>query len=184
MSARVLPQHKDPLAVLAELDRRCRENGAGLPRTEETRSEWRGIAFRVLASQLVAPLGEVIELFNYPHVTQVPGTQPWVKGIANVRGTLMPIIDLQAFLKGPVTVIRRRSRVLVIRHKDVHAGLLVEEMLGLKRFFEEERTFHIPSVDEMVGKYTHSAFRQGDTFWSVFSMRELAENAEFLHAGI
>ncbi len=184
MSAHVLPQHQDPVAVLAHFDRRCRENGAGLPRTEETRSEWRGIAFRVLASQLVAPLGEVIELFNYPHVTRVPATRPWVKGIANVRGTLMPIVDLQVFLEGPPTAVRRRSRVLVIRHKDLHAGLLVEQMLGLKRFFEEERTAHVPSVDATVKTYTHSAFRQSDTFWSVFSMRELAENEEFLHAGI
>lgn len=50
---------------------------------------------------MIAPLEEVKEILNYPDgVTRVPGTQAWLLGMANIRGNLLPLIDLQQFLGG------------------------------------------------------------------------------------
>ena len=47
---------------------------------------------------------EVVEILPMPQVTPVPGAQPWLLGVANIRGNLLPIVDLKQFLEGERTV--------------------------------------------------------------------------------
>ncbi len=57
--------------------------------------------FYVGDDRLIAPLNDIKEILNFPSaITKVPGTKPWMLGIANIRGTLLPVIDLQLFLIG------------------------------------------------------------------------------------
>lgn len=174
---------QEPLALLREIERRCGQNAAGLPSQVETKPEWIGVGFRLGQAHLLAPLGEVLEILTYPgQTTRVPGARPWVKGIANVRGNLLPIMDLQACLNGRQTDLNPGSRVLVVSHKGVFAGLLVDEVLGLKHFQEEQRTQDLPPLDASITPYLKRAYHDGDEHWGVFSLYKLAESQLFLQA--
>nr|MBA2408319.1 chemotaxis protein CheW [Gammaproteobacteria bacterium] len=48
--------------------------------------------FRIRRNPLVTPLLAVAEIITPPTVASVPGVKPWVMGIANMRGTLLPIM--------------------------------------------------------------------------------------------
>ena len=72
------------------------------------------------------------------NTTRVPGAKSWIKGLANVRGQLLPIIDLRHFLGSGITPITRNTRVLVVNHREIPAGLVVDEVLGFRRFAEGE----------------------------------------------
>ncbi|HKK13952.1 MAG TPA: chemotaxis protein CheW [Gammaproteobacteria bacterium] len=173
-----------PFALLQEIDRRCRRNAHGLPRQEEAKQEWSGIGFRLGGLRLVAPLGEVVEILTPPALSKVPGTKPWVRGIANVRGNLLPIMDLQGYLQGSSASFGRRSRVLVVSHKGVFSGLVVDEVLGLRHFLEEERTDELPAHDAGMSSYLKHGFRRGDEHWAVFSMFRLADAPQFLQVAV
>ncbi len=170
----------DPFRLLLDIEARCRRNALGIPQQIEVRRTWSGIGFRVGGNHLVSRLGEVREILEYPVLTRVPGAQSWVKGIANVRGNLLPIMDLQGFLSGVPAEIGRRTRVLVIRHGDLTAGLVVDEVMGLRHFFEEEWQEAGPDVPGLDG-YLKGGYRQAGALWGVFSMRALAESQEFLY---
>jgi len=172
----------DPVHVLRGLEARCRDHAVGLPLQVEIREEWAGIGFRLGSARLVAPLGEVAEILHYPALSRVPGTKPWVKGIANVRGNLLPIMDLQGYLSGEMKPLTRRSRVLVVKYKDVITGLLVDEVLGMKHFPQEDAIKELPVVDAAIRSYLGGAFRQSGERWGVFSLSRLAEDPAFLHA--
>ena len=60
--------------------------------------DWRGVVFESSGQRLVAPLGEVAEILT-PEYTSMPLVQPWLLGIANVRGRLLPLTDLAKFLQ-------------------------------------------------------------------------------------
>lgn len=172
---------QEPLALLRDIERRCGQNAAGLPLQTQTKPEWIGVGFRLGRTHLVAPLGEVLEILTYPgETTRVPGSKPWVKGIANVRGNLLPIMDLQACLNGRQVDIGPRSRVLVVSHKGVFAGLLVDEVLGLRHFQEEHRAQDLPSLDASITPYLKRAYRDAEGHWGVFSLYKLAESQPFL----
>lgn len=174
----------DPFALLVDIERRSRTHAAGLPRQTEVKGVWVGIGFRIGATQLLAPLGEVSEILTYPELARVPMAKPWVRGIANVRGNLLPIMDLQGYLGHPPMSLGRSSRVLVVQHEGVLAGLLVDEVLGLKHFLEEEQISALPEVDAALRPYLSYSFRKGDERWAVFSMHGLAETPQFLQVAV
>ena len=63
----------------------------------------------------------------------VPMTKPWYRGLANVRGNLLGVIDLSLFAGGSATPLDKESRVLAFS-SDLRfsAGILVSRMLGLR----------------------------------------------------
>ncbi|RMG29923.1 MAG: purine-binding chemotaxis protein CheW [Gammaproteobacteria bacterium] len=170
-------------ALLRSIESQVREHAAPLPIEVEVREDWVGIGFRVGDQRLLAPLGEVVEILTHPALSPVPGTRRWVRGIANVRGNLLPIMDLRGYLEGRPTPPGRRSRVLVIDHRGVYSGLVVDEVLGLRHFLPEERVASV-EVPEAYRPYVEGGFLVGDESWGIFSLRRLAETPQFLHAAI
>ena len=165
--------------LLQSIERRSREKASSLPQQVEIQAQWEGVVFSLMDARLVASLDEVCEILNFsPDVTDVPGTQPWMVGIANIRGSLLPIIDLQAFLGGTNTPRGRRNRTLVIRHHDTMVGLLVGEMVGMRHFMEASRRSDLV-LEGRVADFIDCSFEQDGEKWPVFSMRALAASPEF-----
>ena len=78
-------------------------------------------------------LADISEVVPVPEVTQIPLTQPWFLGVANVRGNLSAITDLAAFLGDVPTQISSESRILLAHTRfDINAGLLVDRLIGLR----------------------------------------------------
>ncbi len=175
---------QSPLDRLARLERLCLEYAHGLPQQEQGDEEWIGIGFRLGDLQLVAPLGEVSEILTPPSLSQVPRTKAWVCGIANVRGNLMPIMDLNGYLHDRPAALNRRSRILVVNHKGVYSGLVVDAVQGLRHFRDEQRCDELPGADEHIHEYMTHGFRVGNEHWGVFSMHRLAETPQFLKAAV
>ncbi|MGE0080486.1 MAG: chemotaxis protein CheW [Thiohalomonadaceae bacterium] len=170
-----------PFELLFELESRALAHAFGLPQREEVRKIWHGVGFRLGGIALVVPLGQVREVLVSPPVSRVPGAKPWVAGIANVRGTLLPILDLQGFLSIRSTLRGRRTRVLVVEHGGVAAGLMVDEVLGLRHFFEEEdRAAQLPMAADSIRNYLVGAFSQAGQLWGVFDMHRLIQDPDFM----
>lgn len=170
---------RELLSLLRDIEDRSRKHAVGLPRQEELRRAWEGVVFSVSGVRLVAPLEDLVEVLNQPPmVTQVPGARAWVQGVANIRGSLLPIVDLQRFLGGRPAVIGRRTRVLVIRHEATPVGLLVGEVLGMRHFYEDDRG-DAPYFDGRLGRYVGSAFEQDQETWPVFSVHDLTADPDF-----
>jgi len=174
----------DPVAILKEIEDCCRGSEVGFPRKAEASNEWSGIAFRLGRNKLVAPMDDVIEILDLPESSIVPLTQPWVRGIANVRGSLLPVIDLNGYLGKELPRVTSRTRVLVIDFNGVYSGLVVDEVLGLKYFLEEELTAEDPGVDDELRPWLRSSFRRGDEVWGVFSLLSLVESPMFLQVAV
>ena len=128
-----------PFELLRELERLARVALTGQGRDAGSEREWVGVAFRLSAENFLVAREETREVLGFPSVvTRVPGAKAWIRGIANVRGQLLPVVDLRAFLGGGATNTGRRTRVLVAHHREVPAGLLVDEVLGFRRFNDGE----------------------------------------------
>jgi twitching motility protein PilI len=167
------------VGLLSDLERRSRERAKGLPQQELIHSFWEGVMFYIGDSRLVAPLNAVKEILNFPTaLTLVPGTKPWMLGVANVRGTLIPVIDLQLFLIGKKTRRGRRSRVLVIDMGDGYTSVLVGEMVGM-RHFSKETAREMKDSNNRFEKYVKFEFDQDGMTWPVFSLSALAEDPAF-----
>lgn len=175
-------ESRELFQLLQQIEQRCLQYAAGLPQKQEVRKFWEGVLFTVSGVRLVTPLTEVKEILNLPPVvTSVPGTLPWVRGVANVRGNLLPIIDLQLFLDGRQIQVGRRNRILVMGEGELYAGLMVETILGIRRFPEEFRT-QSGGVAGPVGAFVQGSFVLEGENWPIFSMKKLARSENFQSA--
>ncbi|MET0043417.1 MAG: chemotaxis protein CheW [Candidatus Thiodiazotropha sp. 6PLUC3] len=179
MQQSVIETPQAVVQLLANLEQRSRDSAKGLPQQELIQSYWEGVMFYVGESRFIAPLSSVKEILNYPTaLTPVPGSKPWMMGVANVRGTLIPVIDLQLFLIGRKTRRTRRSRVLVFTMGSGLSGVMVGEMVGM-RHFTRESAKEMQSVKEKFSKYVQGEFDQDGRAWPVFSLQALADDPAF-----
>lgn len=145
--------------------------------------EWVGVAFRLGNETFLAAREETREVLAVPpQLTRVPGARPWVRGLHNVRGQLLPVIDLRQFLGSGVTAVQRQSRVLVVQHREVPVGLLVDEVLGFRRFPESSFEPVPPPTLVRCEHYLAGVFRSEGAAWPVFGLRRLVESPAFLAA--
>ncbi len=171
---------QQPFALLRELEARSRRHARGLPQQVEVRRPWSGIAFRVSGVLLVSGIAEINEILDYPQMTRVPGAHAWVRGLANIRGTLLPILDLAGFIGDRLITPGRDTRILAVQQGGVSAGLVVDEVVGLRHFFEEERSDELPEAPDGMRGYLDGAYRHASGHWGVFSMARLAADPRFL----
>jgi twitching motility protein PilI len=72
--------------------------------------------------------------------------------------------------------------VLVLNHRDIPAGLLVDEVLGFRRFVDVEHVAASPPTLIRCERFLSGAFRRGTDCWPVISLRKLLEHPSFLKA--
>jgi len=177
-------QNINPVALLREMESACRFAADGLPAKAEPRQMWSGIAFRLGGRQLLVPMGEVIETLTMPQLSMVPNTAEWVYGIANVRGRLLPVFDLLGVLEDMTLAPGSRSRVMVIEFGDIYAGLVVDEVLGLRHYPVDARIPAGDLVDSVLAPYVKDGFADDGVFHGIFRIPALAESARFLKAAV
>ena len=171
----------DPFTLLAELAERARRQAIGLPAVEEGKDHWSGIGFRLSGLACVAALGDVVEILHPPAMTGVPGVKPWMQGLANVRGRLLPVLDLAGFFSITPSGLRLRDkRVLVIDREDVFAGLIVDAVLGMQYFPTDTFNPDTGQVMEPVKPYLQGRYQRGGHPWYVLDIDALLNEPEFV----
>ena len=54
------------------------------------------------------------EIIEYDHLTQVPGMPDFIRGVINLRGAVVPVIDLSSRFGRPATVAGRRTCIVIV----------------------------------------------------------------------
>ena len=174
----------EPFDLLLDLERRTVKSSVGLPALDLVVDEWVGVGFRIGDSKLIAAMSDVKEILDLPDFTTVPGVKSWIVGVANVRGSLLPIMDMKGYLLGEDIKQRHKGRVIVINYKGFNTGLVVEEIYGMRHFRESDETTDIPEVHESISPYIERAFKQDDEHWPVISFHEMTHDERFVHASL
>lgn len=145
---------------------------------------WPGITLKVAEHDLVVPQHEVQELIDLPAYSRVPGTAPWLLGVANVRGELLPIIGLNALISGTAPSIDQNSRVVVLNDGEIPAGFVVDRVEGLRRFQTGEQQHEmVGEAPERLTPFLLGGFVSGERSWLVLSLRRLVRDPSFQMAG-
>jgi len=167
---------------LCDIDARSQAHVAGLPQDAGVQSGWRGLAYRIGTRRLLSTFAEVAEILTLPAVTPVPGGQHWVLGLANVRGNLLPVVDLKLFLDGERTVLHENQRMLTVKQDGGDVAVLIDELLGQRTFDDS----HLADPADLAeGRYRHlidRAYAQDGETWGVLSLDRLARTPEFRRA--
>lgn len=171
-----------PYEVLADYERRSLDHQPGTPEQIDAPGLWRGVGYRIGDQHLASMFGEVVEIITVPAIAPVPGGQPWLLGVSNVRGTLLPVVDLKQYLQGERTVLHESQRALVLRQTGGNVAVLIDELLGQRHFTDEHRCELAAEATGRYGEFVKQAYRWGDTVFGVLSVALLTRAPDFRQA--
>ena len=98
--------------------------------------ERRACLFALAGSRFAVDVRSAREVVLFDDLTAVPLAPPHLAGVANLRGTVMPIVDVRGLLGLPESRPGRSVRTLVVRDGGVQAAMVVDAVLGLEPFEE------------------------------------------------
>jgi purine-binding chemotaxis protein CheW len=92
------------------------------------------VRLRVDSEALAMPVEHVLEVAELGEVAAVPGARPEMLGVRNVRGQILPVIDLALLLGIPRTI--APGRLVVAADGDRRAAFAIEQVSGIGELAE------------------------------------------------
>lgn len=84
------------------------------------------IVFQLADKEYAIPVSHVQGIEKLMHITRVPKTPNFVKGVINLRGVVTPIVDLRERFSLPVTSDEEAARIIIITLEDMEVGFVVD----------------------------------------------------------
>ena len=84
------------------------------------------LTFRLADQEYALDIMSVREIRGWTHATPLPHAPQYMKGVINLRGTVLPVMDLASRLGLPEREQNDRNVIIVVKHEDVMTGLLVD----------------------------------------------------------
>lgn len=100
------------------------------------------LAFLIGPDEYAVPILKVREIVAFEHATRVPSAPPWIRGVVNLRGQVLPVMDLAVKFGLPPTVVAMRTSVVVfellIDGQAASVGALVDAVSQVLELAEAE----------------------------------------------
>ena len=108
------------------------------------------ITFNLGKEKYGIELNEGKEILLPPKIIRVPNTPFYVEGVINIRGRVIPVLDIKSILdvKNDIVYKDEDKRIIIIIIEDITAGFIVDKMQGILKFkaqYIEENTNEINS---------------------------------------
>ncbi|NRR33049.1 chemotaxis protein CheW [Oxalobacteraceae bacterium] len=130
-------------------------------------------------------LTQVSEIVPLQPLAQVPLTQDWYLGLANIRGNLTGVIDLARYMGGPVTPVGAEQRLVNFAPGlQFNCALLVGRVLGLRRL-DEMDSDAAAGLEAQDAPWCEQHFLDHDgQRWTRIDLAELVKATRFLQVGL
>lgn len=90
------------------------------------------IEFGLAQERYAIPTAAVREVYPLKDLTPLPCTPPFVLGVINLRGQILPVIDIKKFFDLPQQGITDLHKVIIVHHEEMDLGILADVVLGVR----------------------------------------------------
>jgi purine-binding chemotaxis protein CheW len=89
------------------------------------------VVFRIEKSEYALPVGNVGEILRMVAIAPVPEAPEWLAGVINLRGKVIPVIDLRTRLGLPAQPVGLNTPIIVAEHEGQMVGLVADSVAEL-----------------------------------------------------
>jgi purine-binding chemotaxis protein CheW len=94
----------------------------------ETNERQQYIEFGIVHERYAIRIEDIHEIIKMQEITQIPNVMPYVKGVINLRGRIVPVINLRNLFHLPEEEQSKSSRIVVVNHKEDTVGIMVDRV--------------------------------------------------------
>ena len=95
------------------------------------------LAFIVEDEHFAVEVAHIKEIMGVVDITNIPRTEDYIKGIINLRGDIVPVIDVRVRFMKPELPYDQTTCIVVVEYQDYSLGLVVDSILGIYTFNED-----------------------------------------------
>ena len=108
-----------------------------MPDKETTSKEIQVVIFRLGSEEFGARIDQVKEIIKMTHITRMPKAPSFIKGVINLRGDVIAVIDLAGQFNLPPSELDEETRIIVAEVDDNILGMLVNAVVEVLRISTE-----------------------------------------------
>ena len=109
----------------------------------------------------------VNEIIVYQEITEIPESEDYIKGLINLRGKIIPVIDVRIRFKQEVMEYTDRTCIIIVNVNDMVVGLIVEKIAEVVEIKEEDilppPKVVIGGEDKLQNRYVYGIGKVGDS---------------------
>ena len=124
--------------LIAQIDSEAVRGSQGplseLPRRESAANLAKHMVFALAGTLYAVPLANVLEIQRPPRITTLPHVPEWLRGVTNMRGEVLSVVDLRMLLGLPASEDSKTERLLVMQstREEIAVGLVVDQVVGIR----------------------------------------------------
>jgi purine-binding chemotaxis protein CheW len=122
----------------------------------------RYVVFQIGEGSYSIPLGEVSQIIRYEKVTEVPTAPPFVDGIINVGGDVVPVVNLRTRFNLDRAELTRKNRVIIVQKQDSRYGVLVDSVREILELDQDSVASEAASVFGMKSEFVRGIVKLRD----------------------
>lgn len=90
--------------------------------------ERRLVRFRLADKEYAVDIGMIVEIIYYRPAVPLPQSPAFIEGVVDLRGTVIPVLDLKKRLRLPSAGSEQSHHILIVRLQDKMIGMVVDEV--------------------------------------------------------
>ena len=142
-------------------------------------SSWLQLAlFRVGDGEYAADIMGITEIIRPQKVTRIPRSPGFVEGVINLRGRVVPVVDMRKRFGQEGAPGDRKARVVVVRIGGRLIGALVDEVTGVMRLAVDQVEETPETARGVCAQFVKGVARDGERLMVVIDMQKLLTSQE------
>ncbi len=126
----------------------------------------------------------VSEIIVYQEITEIPESEEYIKGLINLRGKIIPVIDVRIRFKQEPMEYTDRTCIVIVNVNDMVVGLIVEKIAEVVEIKEEDvlppPTVVIGGEDKLQNRYVYGIGKVGDSVKLLLDPERLLKDDDLL----
>ncbi len=128
----------------------------------------RRLGFKISSIGLLIAADVISELADMENICTIPNTAPWLLGLANLRGNLIPVFDLVMFLGLEATDNQIKPMLLILGQGSAAAAVVINELPGHQLLQGDEELTNLPALPDALTPYISKGYQQDENLWFTF----------------
>jgi twitching motility protein PilI len=129
--------------------------------------------FKIATLGLLIQQGVGSEVMQMPAIWSLPGAPPWLLGLINLRGNLVPVFELRLVLGLGQRSTHEKALILVFEQGDKAVGIVIDDypvpLPALRRMP------HLPQLPTALNGHVHTGYIKDEMIWLEFDQNSFFE---------
>jgi chemotaxis signal transduction protein len=161
-------------AIIRDFSWLEQKNDHLLGQTTNEISDIEKIGFKIADLNFICSFESISEISDVPHLYQLPNLPTWVLGVVNLRGDIVPVVDLDRYLNVSHHS-STASMLIIIGYGSERVGLLVSGCPNIYCFSLQQKLKINPPISEKLLPYLTSSYLLNEITWLEIDLIQLID---------